>query len=60
MLRLSFILAVLAWAVLGASCNQTACMDLCDTQMPCGAPFQCIQSHCLIWDIDAGKPPSCQ
>jgi hypothetical protein len=62
MFRLLLALAVLAGGAL--ACNPTSCMDLCDTQMPCAAPYMCIQSRCLIPampapDGGAGQPPSC-
>jgi hypothetical protein len=57
MFRLLLALAVLAAGAV--ACNKTQCMDLCDDKMPCDPPFQCLQSHCLVWDIDAGQPPAC-
>ncbi len=59
MLRLFFVVLVLALGVVGVACSGTACQDLCDTaSMPCGAPYTCLQSHCVIDHGDAG-PPSC-
>jgi hypothetical protein len=58
MFRLFLVLGVLAAGVVGVACTPTACMDLCDTQMPCGSPYTCVSSRCVISHGDAG-PPNC-